>query len=218
VRAAGGCYWELHVGPRGVPLETYLLDPPVLLGELVVPARGVVLIERNGVTHVVDRVGTEHYLNVADYIEESKRHGISRRLPSTLDFARLSGDSRLLLVHDRAWNDMIAAYSTWSCPKGLADHQPAQRPHMCLGVAWEDVDGGSPIDDRASIDNRCVRRTLPSVSYEARCRPDGVQPRYRPAFFLSVPCTQLALVGGTDQPTVLHNLRRARLPVMEVPV
>ncbi len=92
----------------------------------------------NGVVHLADRVGLEHYPNVADFCEEMASFGASRRMPQTLfsmtveieDKKRpviecLTPESRLLLIHDRAiitnWQQ---ATPTWGCPKGYDFHLP----------------------------------------------------------------------------------------------
>ena len=63
-------------------------------------AVGVTLIERDGVTHVLDVVGREHYPAVELFVDEARRVGVSRRIAVTTDFERLTPDSRLLVLHD----------------------------------------------------------------------------------------------------------------------
>lgn len=55
------------------------------------------------VTHIFDVIGGDNYPNVADFIEESRRLGISRRLElEAKSYARLTSRSRLILLHKRA--------------------------------------------------------------------------------------------------------------------
>jgi hypothetical protein len=55
------------------------------------------------VTHIFDEVGTDNYPNVADFIEESRRRGVSRRLElEASEYARLTSRSRLIMLHKRA--------------------------------------------------------------------------------------------------------------------
>lgn len=60
--------------------------------------------QKETVTHVFDIVGREFYPNVADFIEEVRRMGLSRRLEleTSGNYARLSKRSRLFLLHARA--------------------------------------------------------------------------------------------------------------------
>lgn len=55
------------------------------------------------VTHIFDVVGTDNYPNVADFIEEARRRGVSRRLElEAKQYARLTPRSRLIMLHKRA--------------------------------------------------------------------------------------------------------------------
>ncbi len=128
-RKSGGVYFECGFSPSGQPVEHFLCDPPVLVDDWHLSPVGVQLIERNGVTHIVDWVGSMHYPNVADFIEEVRRFGLSRRLSSKLDFSRITPQTRILLVHQRAYVDNFEEYQTWSCPKHLPGHAVDVLPH-----------------------------------------------------------------------------------------
>ena len=69
-RKKGGVYLTVAEGPGGKPIEHFLIDPPIPvdLQQLGIGPRGIHLVERNGVWHVFDVVGTKHYPNVADYV------------------------------------------------------------------------------------------------------------------------------------------------------
>ena len=145
-------------------------------------------------THVVDWIGASHYPNVADWIEETIRFGVSRRISRATSFERLTRESRLILIHPRAWLDNAAEYFAareqarrdyaareqarrdyaanalpW-CPKHLTDHVQAIPPTMCSSLWWEDIEGGV---ERPGKPPRSVTRTMPSFSYHAWRRPDG---------------------------------------------
>ena len=68
-RKKGGIYFETGLGSYGKPLEHFIIDPPILVNDWSLSPLGVQLVERDGVTHIVDWVGSEHYPNVADYLE-----------------------------------------------------------------------------------------------------------------------------------------------------
>jgi hypothetical protein len=97
-------YIERPISDRGVPFDHFLICEPQLVDAeaMRLAPRGVTLVERGGVTHVIDWIGSAHYPNVADFIAEARHLGISRRVARTIDFGKLSCDSRLLLVHSRA--------------------------------------------------------------------------------------------------------------------
>jgi len=136
------------------------------------------------------------------------RLGLSRRLPSTLDFAQLVPASRILLVHARARVENAQDYGPFPCPKRL--HGPGT--NACIGAWWEDVTGGTPV---SGPDPRAVTRALPSVAYRARRAPEGVTGRYALGFFASFPASRLVVVAGGDGRARVAA-RRASLPVADV--
>lgn len=184
-RKRGAVYGECGLSPWGRPLEHFIIDPPTRVDAAALGLHpiGVTLLAdpRTGACHVFDWVGEEHYPGVADFLEEARRFGVSRRLPRTLDFGRLAADSRLVLLHRRAWIDNASQYfdardtQRWEagCPKRLAEHvDAADPPPMCAGLWWEDLEPTNPAADGQP---RLVRRTMPSFSYVARRRRGGLR-------------------------------------------
>jgi hypothetical protein len=209
-RVRGAAYWECGLDPDGAMIEEFLIDCPALIPSgLAVSPRGVTTIEVGGVTHVVDWVGSEHYVNVSDFVAEVSRLGLSRRLPSTLDFSKITPASRILLIHARARVENASLYGPFRCPKGV--HDPGS--DACIGAWWQDVEGGVPVP--SPRDPRLVRRHMPAFTYHARCRPDGVEPRYVPGFFASFPASRIAVVKGGDGRALVAALK-AGVPVAEV--
>jgi hypothetical protein len=102
----------------------------------------------------------------------------------------------------------------------------------CAGVWWEDVTGGITTEDLVrqgtppvnlsaveESDHRFVVRTMPSFSYRARKRPEGVTPRYQPAIFLRMRPARLVVVRGGDPreyDQTLDAISESSLPVAEV--
>lgn len=225
-RMSGGIYAECGSSPWGRPVEHFLADPPMPVPpDWALSAQGVKLIERDGVTHLVDWIGRQHYPNVADFVEEVRRFGLSRRLPRTLDFSRLTLDSRILVVHARAVIMNHAAYrpsdgAPYECPSDVPEihrrHVPGNL--MCAGLWWEDVDGGEAL---AGEDARRVLRSLPSLAYHARRPPDGVLGAYQPGIFGSFPLTNLVVVRHAQFPKLEQNAmaraEQAHVPVDLVP-
>jgi hypothetical protein len=218
-REKNGCYWECGLGPGGRPVEEFLFDPPILVPEgLTVKARGMTMFERNGVWHLLDRVGLQHYPNVADFVEEVRRFGLSRRLSPNLPFEKLTADSRLFLVHDRAWVDNFALYAPWACPRSFPEHscEHSPLPPMCIGVWWQDVEGGVLLNDAS--DPRRVSRAMPSFVYQAHCRREGMKyiPNYRRAIFAAFPASRLVVVRGEKHGERLAHMRKSSIPAEEV--
>jgi hypothetical protein len=157
---------------------------------------GVQLLEFEGLWHVVDIVGQEHYPNVADFVEETRRKGASRRLPRTLDFARLTPQSRLVLVHARA---VVVNYYQYPQPPVLACPKEVHLSELeepCAGLWWHDI----PESDLVRWEQGGLySRSLPGgVSYTAYPRSPDCTPIYQHGIFLSLPITNLAVIAGRN--------------------
>jgi hypothetical protein len=202
-------------------VEAFLLDPPMRIpAGLSVSPLGVSTIVHGGVTHIVDWVGSQFYPNIADFAEECRRFGMSRRLPSNMDVSRLTRESRHLLIHARAIIENGAEWDIWDCPhypQPLEEHDPVRRfmgcrVPTCAGLWWRDVRDTTD-DAREGM----VLRRMPSFSYTVPAPPPGIKPRYQPAFFASFPISRLVVVAGNDHEETLARLRaQANLPVEEV--
>lgn len=157
------------LSPYGRPVEEFLLDPPQVLDvkALGIPSIGVHLVDLGPLgRQAVDRVGLTHYPNVADFVEETRRLGVSRKMPPGFPFKELGRDAMLLLAHDRAWignaylyqaervrmgrEHSISEYGavktaeavTRYCPREIEDHRAEDFLGMCAALFWEDVEGG----------------------------------------------------------------------------
>lgn len=222
-RQKGGVYLSTPVSDRGVPLESFLLCPPrpVDRAALRLEPIGVQLVEIGGVTHVFDIVGRTHYPNVADMIAELKRYGASRRIAGSTDFRRLTAESRLVLLHERAIianADRLLAVlrdeererrpdaTGWTplrlCPAKRVDHMaiPIDDPQpnlMCQALYWEDIEGGEAVLDPA-VPWRTVDRQVGSTSYRARRRPDDLDLAYELGIFAILPIHHIAVIRDPE--------------------
>lgn len=238
-RVAGGIYIEVGLVPPGAalrgmgrPVEDFLLDPPVKLHPAMdFSDRGVNIIEQPAtdgrvIHHVVDVVGEKYYPNVADFVEEVRHMGLSRRIQSTVPFGLLTEHSRIILVHRKAWvnhwNELRAHV------EGLEDGETGHRcptttlgrkiehergTTMCAGVWWEDLD---PDTVRPGTRPGYVERDMPSFTYSGKPRPDSIDTDYESAFFASFPISRLVVVKGEQSDLKLERARAARLRVDEV--
>lgn len=226
-RKKGGCYLTVATGPDGAPFENFLVDPPIPvdLQKLSIGPRGVHLIERAGVWHVFDVVGRQHYPNVADFVEEARLMGISRRaeLP---DYSKLTPASRLILIHQRAyitnWDEMAAElcfaerYEEFRCPRSIANHrlEAPSGMEMCAGLWWHNVE-----EMEAETPNDCriagVRHLPAGIQYRG-WRSADLLTEYQYAIFGSFPLGSIEVVEDPDDRThepKLERARRASLPV-----
>ena len=218
-RTSGGVYLECGTGYGGRPLEFFLADPPIPL--TCDTKLGVQLIERDGVVHVLDWIGEQHYPNCADFLEEGRRLGFSRRISKTLDLSRLSAESRILIVHAKG---LVVNYQALrpfmpepfhtACsaqgkhPRayehhcgylertGRPDHyRPEAYTHACTRNLWA-LPPASRVDDGAPPH---YLREFASVSYEVfPLAPDAPVPETTSALVASLPITNISIVKAQD--------------------
>jgi hypothetical protein len=141
LRQPGGAYLAVPLSLWGQPLEAFLIDPPTVVARtaLGLAPVGVSLIERDGVTHVLDIVGREHYPTVASFVDEARLLGVSRRISRRSEFARLSAESRLILLHPDA--DIANAPefpSERRCPCEVSEHLVPGYADMCARLWWQE--------------------------------------------------------------------------------
>jgi hypothetical protein len=146
-REPGGAYLAVPLGPGGSPVEAFLIDPPTAVDAraLGLAAVGTTMIERDGITHVLDVVGREHYPTVAGFVDEARRLGVSRRISKTAAFWRLTRDSRLLLLHPHALIANAAEFPATGirCPCEIPEHQAEGFSDMCARLWWQEPLAGA---------------------------------------------------------------------------
>jgi hypothetical protein len=128
-RVASGIYAECGLGRGGRALEDFLVDSPLPLPDgldmrALANKAQVWADPRTGLAHLVIWIGAEHYPYVADYVEEVRRYGASRRISSAVDLSKLTpGASRMILAHPLArvvnWADMAKPRD---CDKRIPGH------------------------------------------------------------------------------------------------
>lgn len=236
-RLAGGVYAELGLSPGGSPLEDFMICPPIPIRPeaLGLSARGVKLIQQGETWHVIDWVGTNHYPNPTDDLEEIRRMGMSARLElaSADEYAKLGPGSRILRAHAHAYisfpadrqqywaqrkGDMTRLGYEWNlCPKHVEEHirdpffvKQEAEPPMCIGLLYEDLILGRPLD--GDQDERAVIREMPSFEYRGYRAPEfplSHEPDYSPAIYASFPIQRLVVVA--DQAAGTHQQKAEKL-------
>lgn len=224
-RQKGGCYIEVPLSPHGVPLEMLLCDPPrpVDPTALGISPVGTHLIEVNGVYHVFDWVGSSHYPNVADMVEEIRRFGLSRRISSKTDFSKITLESRIILLHERAWIENWQQYtenSTHECispDRKIRTRHSGVSPHECCArVWWEDIQGGEPLGESRAAG---VERTMPSFKYKGLAKPEGLSTVYKVAIFASFAIPRIVVINDPDEKShepSFQKAKQAKVPVRVV--
>ena len=243
-RIAGGIYVTVPTSPLGLPMESFLIDPPRRfsreeLAVMGVSAQGMSFMpgKPGEALSLVDWVGSEHYPNTYDILAEIKAYGLSRRIQSTINFALLGPGSRIYLLHDRAHIE-TGRQRLYEEPDAFVDRCPLGDPSlhtapdptdlypMCVRLYRECVEDGNavgledtPFRAITNLGPRAVARQVGSVVYGARRPPDGANLTFTPAFFASFPIAGLEVVrdpiGGSHE-KALGKASKAALPVREV--
>jgi hypothetical protein len=170
-RQEGGIYIECGLSEWGEPLEKFILDPPVPVPvEFKLPTQGVGSFERNGIFHAADRIGAKFYPNAADFTEEVRRFGLSRRIPKNFPFEILSERSKIFVAHPKGlvtnWAGLRTnspVYPSWICPKCKVEHKPAE----LLGAL-------SAIRDKEEADAFAARNCCAGVWFETLLGGDEI--------------------------------------------
>ncbi len=206
-RSVGSVYVEIPIATNGAPIETFYCDPPkpISLREFGVAATGQGLIEKDGVHHLIDHVGSDSYPLVTDFFEEAKRRGFSRKIRSNFDFSKLSVASKILFVHSRGRVTNHADYATsldnFSCPCGK-EHLAG---NDCIGLHWHVAPGPRE------------RNLARGQSYNLMPRhPMANEPEMEEAIVAALPIHQLAIIADSAGvfDNVLHDaVKLAGLPV-----
>jgi hypothetical protein len=222
-RKTNAIYFTCGFSEKGQPLDFWIVDPPRPIAGLNVNPLGVQPIEINGVTHILDWVGSSHYQNVADYLEETRALGVSRRIPSTFPFERLSPESKIIMIHARAivhnQGDYLRGliHTEHVCPKGIEIHPEAAKP-CCAGIWWHDLEPDTATADDLYVKEYAVRK-MDSFSYYGFIRRDDIKPIYEPGIFAMFPIGELQVVRPNEDHRVLNNARKAAtngVPVKEM--
>lgn len=196
-RTAGETYLECAVGASGQQLLVDIPDwiEPEMFG---LSDLGVRLItDPNGVTHVLDIVGRSYYPEVADFIEESHRMGISRKLSSAMPVKGLTRQSKLFLIHARALVGNAADLpepADFVCPCRLA-HSSTDG---CLGWAWHATPNAGPGAQQLVGATYRVRSAIPDEAV------------YQHAIFMAAPIQNLTVIRSPDAHTEAARLAHAR--------
>lgn len=203
-RKAGGAYMECGGSPVGRPIEYFLLCPPKVVDpkELGITSVGVQLVELEGTWHVIDWVGEKYYPHVADFIEEVRRFGASRRLPKDLNYSKLTPESRMILLHPQAHIDEPEDYHKYRLGGKALDMEwdkcPKDKIHskseMCAGLWWEDVSHVVPYVKSTRIGDR----EMPSFTYRAAWSPVSGKVKHSLAMFAMLPITRLVVIQSKD--------------------
>lgn len=206
-----GLYLCSGLSPFGMPLEHFLIDPPMPVPEhLDLPNKFQWVDEES--QHLMHWVGAESYPYVCDIIEEGRHKGFSFRASPALDLSRLTPKSQMLVAHPRAYNTLWAEQNLPQCDKHIEGHSfpsgvaidgrtfsmpfPATGP--CLFKCWHLIpESVAEEGSRTTALDGSVfyLRRVGSLLYAYR--PTGEDASgLVPGFFASLPITHATFVNG----------------------
>ncbi len=237
-RVAGGIYASVGLGAWGHPIECFIIDRPVAIPwrEMGISELGVSVIDdpRTGISHIYDIVGRNYYPDVADFIEEARVLGVSRRLPPHLPWHKITRESRLILLHSRAVIGNEDDYATVEprrgerpCPNAVSiDHcgrttiqvhegRPSLNsyPPACARFWWQDLTAENL---RNQTGERVSRQVCETVRYEARERSIGVRAQYSTGIILKLPLSAIEIIRDNEQAShrkYLDSVQLSQIPV-----
>lgn len=211
-RQASHIYAECGFSAGGAPIEQFLIDYPqgIDLTRAGFSTQGMNLVTRGDVHHLVDIIGAEHYPHVADFVEEARAIGISRKIPRTFDFSKLTAQSTMIFIHAKAAvrnaPKVAAGTGTWSCPCGKG-HLPTE---PCAAYHWY-----SP---PPTVAGTSVRR-LQRASYTVRSLMPGMDElELTSGYFMRVPISNLTVIlkqDGTIDQTSRARANQSSLPIID---
>jgi hypothetical protein len=205
-RVEGAVYMEIPLSRTGVPLSQFIFCPPkkVNLEEQGLTSVGTKLIQNieTGVWHVFDVIGEASYPNVADFLEETSRLGVSRRISRNTDFSKLTQGSCLFVIHRRAWidnwlelqgaNRLNHFVNLPVCATGKHTEEDGWKT-MCSKHWWSDVEGSHE-----------GYRKMQTFTYQGEESPIELQ--HSPAIFAGFPIIRLAVIR--DEGPAVEAARR----------
>ena len=196
-RKPGGLYLCTQLSSRGEPLEHFFFDPPQATQyrpvriPMLLPAPG-------GINHLAIWVGEEFYPHMADFIEETRLKGISRRVPSTFQFEKFGPSSKMLFIHPKSIVKNGEMYPEVVCPKGNPPHPD------CIGKGYQVAP-----PDPDSVDTRSIANLKYKVSYTE------MKHIFEPGFFMWAPITNIdyVTVKGEVEEKIAQRAQKWELPV-----
>jgi hypothetical protein len=201
-RKAGGVYICTKLSPHGVPLEEFIIDPPEAYeGEKF---RVPIILEKNGVNHLLFWVGKEFYPFPSDFVEEVRRFGASKRVPVEFPIQKLSAGSLMFFIHSLA---IIKNHKVLPppprCPKRLKGHLDNQT--YCLGHSYQ-----------VAPANHEGRRKIGDTVYDVVSVKPDVPLVFAPGIFLRLPITDIDHVvhkDGRPDPRVKEKEQDVKIPL-----
>lgn len=217
-RKENGLYACVELSPDGMPIEFFLVDPAIKWEGSKTLRSPMFIEDGKDVTHLILGVGKTYYPFVPDFVEETRRLGLSKRVPRDIKLDRMTSNSKFLLMHPRAIPKF--EYETDnSCPKNIKE------PHECVGSLWSlsGLKHFSKVHEIANKENGSVTVKTPSCRYSVNKpkKPEKWLDRYDCGVFLAFPMRivnfEYVNKQGKAPPEMAERIREAGFKLSVVP-
>ncbi len=201
-RKPGGVYICCGLSPFGVPLDHFIIDPP--LAHEGTTTRAPIVFEKDGHNHLLFWVGEQFYPYPSDFIEEVRRFGASKRVAISFPIERLDEGSMMFFVHRKA---IIEHYQGLPEPQYCPKDNPSHRNNMeyCIGHSYQ----------IAPANQGDGRRQIGDTIYEVYPADAGATGglEFKPGVFLRLPVTHIDHVLKNGQPHPSIRNKETKVPV-----
>lgn len=198
VRQPDALYFEHETSDVGVPLEYFVIDPPIDCAKWGVKSfRDYRLFqdEETGIWHLINWVGEGYYPSPHDFLEECRSKGLSRRVKKGFDFSKLTlGKSCIYFAHRKAidtetkFNNLVSKNSF---------------PPSNVTNEWTE-DGGKKFQSGT--------REVGDHIYEIAKYPVGKKPKVKSGIYFRLPITKITYVLPSDE-TEIERLKELKIPI-----
>ena len=233
-RVPGGVYLESAFGPNGLPFETFLIDPPLVLTRdqlASIPRLGIQLApDRGGVMNVLDWIGEANYPYAPDFIEEGRRRGFSRKINPNVDLSALSRGSRMFFMHAKGalsnWREYHAAQrdadldelcALHAITKSRKHYGPSVDEH-CIRHLWAALAPSSGSLNAPGGEHTKLWRRFVDFEYRVFPTDPVLSAPFVPAVIAAFPITNITVIakdGDAHRDTLQDIQRRSPVPVFE---
>ena len=218
----GGLYATAGTSRFGRPLEDFLIDAPVPyhgapfrtpliqrssnIGIELKAVRGLI---KN--TEILFWVGEEYYPYAPDFIEETKKWGVSKRIPLNFDLTKFKpGETWMYFIHPRAVVDRLEPVH--SCPKNNEEHLLGRE--RCITTLYYLVDAR----EEPGPFGPTYERTIGDTDYGIPKLIPRLGEKQSPGFFMRLPFGQfeyVAMQGNRVDPKVQAQIDNG-MPIIVV--
>jgi hypothetical protein len=184
-RVKGGLYVRVATSPYGMPIEHFLIDPPL---EYYGSCNLAPFFQGDDAYFWV---GEKFYPFCPDFIEETRLYGASKRISIDTDLSKFKPyATRLFFIHPKAVADLVEPVH--ECPKNKPEH--LKGTERCITDLYYLIDGREVAGDGGVF----YERTIGSTSYTTPRIVSRESVKFSPGIFMWLPFSHFEYVLPDD--------------------